>query len=66
MMMHSNYVDIRHHIYAYLSRSSCRAAEATQRHANPWNIDMIFMDWMCYSGVEGIGGYCEFAKEHIE
>ncbi len=20
-----------------------------QWHANPWNIDMIFMDWMCYT-----------------
>jgi hypothetical protein len=48
-MMHSNYINIRNHIYAYLSCNSCRAVEATQRHASPWNIDMIFMDWMCYN-----------------
>ncbi len=23
--------------------------EATRQHTNPWNINMIFMDWMCYS-----------------
>ncbi len=31
-------------LYAYLSCNSCRTAEAMQRHANPWNINMIFMD----------------------
>ena len=25
----------------------CRTAEATGRHTNPWNIDMIFMYMMC-------------------
>jgi hypothetical protein len=33
-------------LFFYISR---QAAEATRRHANPWNIDIIFMDWMCYS-----------------
>jgi hypothetical protein len=33
--------------YASLLLTHC-AVEATERHANPWNIDMIFIDKMCY------------------
>ncbi len=33
-------------LFFYISRC---AAETTQRHTNPWNINMIFMDWLCYS-----------------
>jgi hypothetical protein len=46
-MMDSNYIDIKITLYDIIYLffcTSCSAMEATQRHANPWNINMIIMD----------------------
>ncbi len=42
--MHNNYINIQYYIICLFLCNSCRAAEATKWQANPWNIDMIFMD----------------------
>jgi hypothetical protein len=41
----SNYINIKKHIICLFFYISWCAVEGTQRHANPWNIDMIFMDF---------------------
>jgi hypothetical protein len=56
----SNYINIRNYIYAYFSCNSCHAMEAIQQHANPCNIDMIFMNWMCYS----VGRWPKWTRKH--
>jgi hypothetical protein len=35
---------VKKHILCQIFFNSPRATEAVQRHTNPWNIDMIFMD----------------------
>jgi hypothetical protein len=37
----------KHIIYLFFCNRTV-VAKAKQRHANPWNIDMIFMDVLCY------------------
>jgi hypothetical protein len=47
MEMNNNYINIKIHNICLFFRNSLCAAEAAQRHANPSNIDLIFMDMMC-------------------
>ncbi len=40
----------KHIIYLFFCNHTV-VAKAKRRHANPWNIDMIFMDVLCYDVV---------------
>jgi len=42
--MHNNYITIKIHIICLFFCNSLCAAEAARRHANPSNIDLIFME----------------------
>jgi hypothetical protein len=44
--MHRNNININQGIVCIFDCNSCRAAESIQRHANPWNIAMVFMDYI--------------------